>query len=91
MKKVRADFYKSIVIALTPEEGSLLQDEPHISGDADKIPPECVCVFCACEGRPAVPAWAEALCCCKFTVKPGAPRAWTITSGNRDERCAVPV
>ena len=62
----------SIVIALTPEEGSLLQDEPHISGDADKIPPECVCVFCACEGRPDGSCVGETLCCCKFTVKPGA-------------------
>lgn len=79
-----------IVIALTPEEGSLLQDEPHISGDADKIPPECMCVFCACEGRPDGSCEGETLCCCKFTVKPGAPEGLDYYEWKRDERCAVP-
>ena len=80
-----------IVIALTPEEGSLLKDEPHITGDADTICAECVCVFCACEGRPDGSCVGETLCCCKFTVKPGAPEGVDYYEWKRDKRCAVPV
>ena len=82
-----------IVVALTPEEGVRLRDEPHITGDADSIPcpQECVCVFCACGMEPDRSCQLETVCCCKFTLWPGVPEGMDYYEWKQDPRCAVTI
>jgi len=84
-----------VTIALTPAEGLLLQDEPHLTGETDRAGNCCPCgISCAlleCQRSPdgAVVVGGILSCCCLVTVKPGAPEGMDYYEWSKDKRCAT--
>ena len=77
---------RDIVIALTPEEGSLLRDEPHLTGDSDGCSSTCVCCLCYCLGQQNGACVCEP---CNLQITPGAPEGVDYYEWSKDKRCAT--
>ncbi|ACO68657.1 hypothetical protein MICPUN_55615 [Micromonas commoda] len=84
-----------VTIALTPAEGLLLQDEPHLTGETDRAGNCCPCgisfSLLECHRFPngAVKIGGILSCCCWVTVKPGAPEGMDYYEWSNDKRCAT--